>query len=134
PWFLHHWTRGHVPPSRPLLFVLLVVVAFYTLWSTSSTLVASINEHKRLAGWYLAATSVTVVVTYLMARRFGLYGAASSLLVSEFIMNVYVLPEALRLSHDTLPAFMASLLHYPPSLKPSALAARLRRARPEVGV
>jgi len=133
PWFLHHWTRGHLPPSRPLIFVLLIVVAFNTLWTTSSTLVSSINKHQKLAAWYLCATSVTVVVTYLTGRQFGLFGAAASLVISEIIMNLYVLPEALRLSHDTLPEFLASLLQYPPSLTPSALAARLRRQR-EVGV
>jgi O-antigen/teichoic acid export membrane protein len=134
PWFLHHWTRGHVPPSRPLLLVLLVIVAFNTMWTTSSALVASINKHQKLAAWYLVATSFTVVLSYLLARRFGLYGVAVSLVVSELIMNLYVLPEALRLSHDTLPAFLAGLLHYPSSLRPAALAARLRRSRSEVGV
>ena len=73
-----------------------------------------------------------MVITYLLAHRYGLYGAAASLLVSELIMNVYVMPESLRLSHDTFPAFVASLLHYPPSLRPSALMTRLRRTRPQL--
>ncbi len=132
PWFLHRWTGGHVPPSRPLLSVLLLVVVFYSLWATSSTLVAAINKHQRLAAWYLAGTTITVVLTYLLARRYGLYGAAASLLVSELVMNLYVLPESLRLSHDTFPAFFASLLHYPRSLSPSALMARVRRSRPQL--
>lgn len=131
PWFLHHWTGGHVPPSRSLLSILLLVVVFYSLWATSSTLVAAINKHQKLAAWYLAGTSITVVLTYLFARRSGLYGAAASLLVSELIMNLYVLPESLRLSHDTLPAFLSSLLHYPRSLRPTALMARLRRPQLE---
>jgi O-antigen/teichoic acid export membrane protein len=131
PWFLHHWTGGHVPPSRSLLSILLLVVVFYSLWATSSTLVAAINKHQKLAAWYLAGTSITVVLTYLFARRYGLYGAAASLLVSELIMNLYVLPESLRLSHDTLPAFLSSLLHYPRSLRPTALMARLRRPQLE---
>ena len=132
PWFLHHWTGGHVPPSRGLLSILLLVVVLYSLWATSSTLVAAINKHQKMAAWYLTGTSITVVLTYLLAHRYGLYGAAASLLVSELVMNLYVLPESLRLSHDTLPAFLASLLHYPPSLLPSALIARLRRTRPQL--
>ncbi len=85
-----------------------------------------------LAAWYITGTSITFVLSYLLASRYGLYGAAGSLLVSELMMNIYVLPESLRLSHDTLPAFLASLLHYPPSLRPSALMARLRRSRPQL--
>jgi O-antigen/teichoic acid export membrane protein len=47
PWFLSRWTGGHVPPSKGLLAILLVVVIFYTLWSTSSTLMTSTNHHLR---------------------------------------------------------------------------------------
>jgi O-antigen/teichoic acid export membrane protein len=130
PWFLTHWTGGHVPPSRPLLAILLLVVVVYALWSTSSTLATATNQHQRLAAWYVAGTGVTVLFTYFLARRFGLYGAAASLILSEAIMNVYVLPASLRIAHDTFPAFLASLLHYPQSLKPANLLARLSRSKP----
>ena len=127
PWFLNHWTGGHVPPSRRLLAILLLVVIANALWSTSSTLLAAINRHQRLAAWYLFGTSITVVCTYLLAKYLGLYWAAASLLVSELVMNLYVVPTSLRLSHDTFPQFLASMTHYPQSLRPAALIARLRR-------
>ncbi|HEY2040059.1 MAG TPA: lipopolysaccharide biosynthesis protein [Edaphobacter sp.] len=128
PWFLTHWTGGHVPPSRGLLSILLMVVVAYSLWSTSSTLLAAVNKHQKLAAWYLFGTSITVVLTYVLAKYYGLYWAAASLLVSEIVMNMYVLPASLELSHDTFPAFVASMLHYPQSLRPAALMARLRRS------
>jgi O-antigen/teichoic acid export membrane protein len=128
PWFLTHWTGGHVPPSRGLLSILLLVVIANSLWSTSSTLLAAVNRHQKLAAWYLFGTSVTVVLTYVLAKYLGLYWAAASLLVSEIIMDLYVLPASLRLSHDTFEGFFASMLHYPQSLRPGALLARLRRA------
>jgi len=134
PWFLHHWTGGHVPPSRGLLSILLLVVVVYSLWSTSSTLSIATNQHQRLAAWYIVGTGVTVLFTYLLAVRCGLYGAAGSLMISEVIMNLYVLPASLRIAHDTFPAFMASLLHYPLSLKPGVLLAQLRRAKARVDV
>ncbi|WP_187143428.1 hypothetical protein [Terriglobus albidus] len=49
PWFLTHWTHGHVPPSRGLLGILLLVVILFSLWSTSSTLMTSTNQHQKLA-------------------------------------------------------------------------------------
>ena len=141
PTFLHHWTQGKVPPSTGLVSLLLIVVVFYSLWSTSSTLVAAINLHERLALVYTIATALTVGATYIAARYYGLYGAALSLLLSEIIMDAYVLPSALRLTHDTWGGFLASMLHYPPSLRPSAILARLRRTgkpdeapHPEAGV
>lgn len=130
PWFLNHWTGGHVPPSRPLLAILLFGVVLYSLWSTSSTLATAINKHQRLAAWYVSGTGITVVFTYFLARAYGLYGAAASLIVSEAIMNLYVLPASLRIAHDTLPAFLASMVHYPPTLHPKTLLLRLRRSRP----
>jgi O-antigen/teichoic acid export membrane protein len=130
PWFLTHWTGGQVPPSRGLLSILLLVVVCYALWSTSSTLVAATNQHQRLALYYICGTSITIVFTYLLARRFGLYGAAASLLISELIMNTYVLPNSLRMTHDTLRGFLASLFRVPHALHPMALLARLRRSAP----
>jgi len=134
PWFLHHWTGGHVPPSRGLLAILLLVVVVYALWSTSSTLALATNQHQRLAAWYMAGTGIAVVFTYLLARRYGLYGAAESLMISEVMMNLYVLPVSLRISQDTFVGFMASMLQYPSSLRPGALLARIRRARAGVEV
>jgi O-antigen/teichoic acid export membrane protein len=130
PWFLTHWTGGHVPPSRPLLSILLVVVVLYALWSTCGTLMTSTNQHQRLATYYILGTSVACVLCYALARTYGLYGAAASLLISEIVMNLYVVPACLRISRDTLPAFLASMLHYPPSLRPISLLARIRRSKP----
>jgi O-antigen/teichoic acid export membrane protein len=132
PTFLHKWTLGKVPSSPGLVGMLLVVVVFYSLWSTSSTLVAAINLHERLATMYSVATGVTVVVTYFAARRYGLFGAAASLLLSELMMDAYVLPSSLKIAHDTWGGFMGAMLHYPNSLRPKALAARLRWSKGEV--
>ena len=130
PWFLTHWTGGHVPPSRPLLSILLLVVVFYSLWSTSSTLLTSTNQLQKLATYYIIGTSLACFFCYFLALKYGLYGAAASLLVSELVMNLYVVPASLRIAHDTLPAFLASMLHYPPSLRPEMLWARVRRSKP----
>jgi len=128
PWFLHRWTGGHVPPSRGLLSILLAVVIANSLWSTSSTLLQAVNRHQKLAAWYLFGTSITVVLTYFFAKYFGLYWAAAALLVSELVMNLYVLPATLKLSHDTFPEFVAAMFRYPKSLHPAALMARIRRS------
>jgi len=134
PWFLTHWSRGHVPPSRGLLSVLLLVVVFFALWSTSSTLMTATNQHQRMAVVYVVATALTCALCFFFARWKGLYGAAASLLLSELAMNAYVLPASLRIAHDTFPAFMAGMLTYPQSLKPAALLARLRRPKPPLAI
>ena len=127
PWFLTHWTQHKVPPSPQLLFLLLLSVFFYSLWSTSSTLLVAINQHRRLSMNYLFATTVTIILTVIMAKYRGLLGAAASLVLSEMIMDVYVLPASIRISEDTWAGFGRSLLHIPEALRPRALLGRLRR-------
>ena len=127
PWFLNHWTGGHVPPSRGLLSVLLLVVVANTLWATSSTLLAAINRHQKLAAYYILATGLTWILCFALARWYGLYGAAWSLLVAEIVMNMYVVPASLKVSCDTWPGFLASMGRYPSSLRPGAIWLRLRR-------
>ena len=127
PWFLTHWTRHNVPPSPRLLFLLLVSVLLYSLWSTSSTLLAAINQHRRLAMNYIFATGVTIIATVLLAKRYGLLGAAASLILSEALMDLYVLPASLRISQDTWPGFLRAMLHIPQTLTPRILLARLRK-------
>jgi O-antigen/teichoic acid export membrane protein len=130
PWFLTHWTGGRVPPSRGLLGILLLVVVFYALWSTSAGLITSTNQHQRLATYYIIGTSLTCISCYFFARAWGLYGAAASLLIAEIVMNLYVVPASLHIAHDTLPAFLSGLVQYPPSLRPAFLLARIRRSKP----
>ncbi len=127
PWFLTHWTAHKVPPSPRLLFLLLVTVFLYSLWSTSSTLLTAVNQHKRLSVNYMVATGLTIVLTALMAKRYGLLGAAGSLMLSELIMDVYVLPASLRLSQDTWSGFFGAMLDIPEAVRPRALLARLRK-------
>ena len=134
PTFLHKWTLGKVPSSPGLVDLLLVVVVFYSLWSTSSTLVAAINMHERLATVYAIATGCTVVITFFAARQFGLFGAAASLLLSEVVMDVYVLPSSLKIAHDTWGGFLGAMMHYPQTLRPRALWRRVRRRTHEIEV
>ncbi len=127
PWFLTRWTAHKVPPSPRLLFLLLLSVFFFSLWSTSSTLMTAINQHRKLSAYYLVATSVTIVATVVFAKWQGLLGAAASLVLSELIMNVYVLPASLHISEDTWGGFFRSMTHLPEALRPQALLGRLRR-------
>jgi O-antigen/teichoic acid export membrane protein len=129
PQFLHHWTLGKVPADMKLIALLLLVVVLYSLWSTSAVLVSAINQHERLATVYTLATGVTVVVTYFAARAGGLYGAAASLMLAEVVMDVYVLPASLKISHDTWPGFLRAVVQWPASLRPAALVRRLRHLR-----
>ena len=84
---------------------------------------------RRWRAYYIVGTGVTVVVTYFAARYSGLLAAAASLILSELIMNTYVLPASLKVAEDTWGGFMASMFEYPSALRPKELWRRLRRER-----
>ncbi len=132
PTLLHRWTEGKVPPSRGLLAVLLLVVMLYSLWSTSAAMLTATNRHQRLAALFLAATGLTVAVSWAMALRFGLLGAAWSLLLPELIMSAYVLPATLRLAEDHFSSFARNLLHLPAALHPRTLLRRQPSSKPDL--
>ncbi len=124
PPLLHRWTQGKVPPSRGLLAVLLLVVVLYCLWSSSGAMLTATNRHKKLAGIFLLAMGVSLFVTGQAAKHFGMVGAAWSLLLPELLMNSYVLPATLALTHDTVVNFAGSLLDLPSGF---SIARLLRR-------
>ncbi len=133
PWFLTHWTGGHVPPSRG-------PCSASCSSSSSSTpcgppappsLPPSTSIRASRPGMSRARASPSSSPTSSPAR-YGLYGAAASLVLSEVIMNVYVLPNSLRISRDTFPAFLASMTVFPPAIHPRSLLARLSRSKPEL--
>ncbi len=129
PFFLPRWTHHKVPPSPGLLFVLMISVLFYSGWSTSSTLLQATNRHQGLARIYIVGTGLTVIVTYFLAKNYGLMAAASSLILSELIMNAYVLPASLKLAEDTWSGFMTAMFAFPSALRPARLLRRIRRER-----
>jgi O-antigen/teichoic acid export membrane protein len=128
PSFLHHWTDGQVPPSRPLLTILLACVVLNSLWSTSSTLVAAINQHQDLARAFMFATVLSVLLTFPLAEQFGLDGAAFALLFCEAIMNLNVLPNSLRLAEDSMKPFLGSLFDMPQTGIAARLMQRVKQA------
>ena len=129
PWFMVRWTQHKIPPSPGLLFMLMISVLFYAGWSTSSTLLTAINRHQTLAKYYIFGTGVTVVATYFAAKYSGLLAAAASLILSEVIMNTYVLPASLKVAEDTWGGFLGAMFEYPKALRPGELLRRLRGER-----
>ena len=83
PWSLTHWTSGHVPPSRPLLSILLLVVVLYARRVHQRHVDSrAINQHQRLATYYIIGTRSHLRVLLLFCSVPGdFYGAAASLLI-----------------------------------------------------
>jgi len=117
PWFIDHWTGKRLPAEPWLLLFLLLGVAANALWSTSSAVQVATNRHQGLALRYLVANALVLPLVWISAREQGLVAVAAALIAAELVMNTYVLPDSLKRTHDTIGAFLGSLMHVPPTLR-----------------
>lgn len=109
PWLIRVWTHRSIVPGRPLLALMLLAVVINSFWMTSSTLLAAINRHQRLALYYLIGTSSSLLLALYLTRIWGVDGAAVSMLISELVMVTYVFPTTLALVEDTPKAFALAM-------------------------
>lgn len=109
PWLIRLWTHYKVSPGRDLLGLLLLGVVINSFWLTSSTLLAAINRHQKLALLYLIGTSASLVLAIYLTRVWGLDGAAGAMLLNEMVMVYYVFPTTLALVGDTPGAFVRAM-------------------------
>jgi len=104
------WTNGVVNAPLELLYILLVVMIGYSIWSTCSSVLLATNRHRRLAGVYLGGTIVALLAAVPLTIAFGLAGTAVALLAIDATTVVYAFPAALRVVEDRPGEFLRALL------------------------
>jgi O-antigen/teichoic acid export membrane protein len=107
------WTMHKFATDPVLLDLMLLLVLFSSLWSTSSVTLSATNRHQRLAMVYLTATSISLVCAYVLAGIFGLHGVAVALMAGEIFMAAHVLRASLAFLGDTFSGFFGSMLSIP---------------------
>ncbi len=113
PTIWRRWTVHKFATDSVLLDLMLLLVLFSSLWSTSSVALSATNRHQRLAATYLTATMLSLVCAYILATKFGLHGVAVALMAGEIFMAVHVLRASLAFLGDTFSGFTAALFSIP---------------------
>ncbi len=113
PTIWRHWTVNQFATDSVLLDLMLLLVFFSSLWSTSSVALAATNRHQKLAATYMIATSCSLGVAWVMAHYFGLRGVAYALIGGEIFMASNVLRASLKFLGDTFSGFTTSMLSIP---------------------
>jgi O-antigen/teichoic acid export membrane protein len=117
PFIYTHWTRHAVAFNPGCFQVLLIVSVLGSLWYISSVAPMSANLHLPIALSCLLMTCLTLSAASVLTRWYGLNGAVTSLLLSDFAMCGIALRAALRQTHDTARDFFGSVFRIP--LKPA---------------
>ncbi|WP_198355466.1 lipopolysaccharide biosynthesis protein [Sphingomonas sp. MA1305] len=90
PWLIGIWSHGVIRPSHLLVAILAMSVLAHAVWYYGVTLLSTTRNHMALPRPILVVTVGGLVVCYLLARRWGLEGAAGGLLVAEVTLAVLV--------------------------------------------
>jgi len=108
-----HWTVNKFATDSVLLDLMLLLVFFSSLWSTSSVALAATNRHQKLAATYMIATTCSLGAAWVLAHSFGLRGVAYALIGGEIFMASNVLRSSLKFLGDTFSGFTSSMLSLP---------------------
>ena len=120
---LSAWTGDSVPYMPALLYLLLATAVIEGTWTASAVVMLGSGKHHRIAGAYLIGAAVSIALAIASMPRFGVEGAAASLLVVATLMAPYVIGKSLALTGDSLPRFAAVVLR--PPLPPSPFGKRV---------
>jgi O-antigen/teichoic acid export membrane protein len=110
------WTHGSVVFDPALFYTLLVVVVADSLWYASSATSLACNAHQRIAGVYLAGTTASLLLAYLLVSKIGLVGPAIALLAVDIVMTRYVLRDSLTILRETPSGFLREVCS-PPNIR-----------------
>jgi O-antigen/teichoic acid export membrane protein len=73
-----------------LVYVLTIVMTLHGLWTPPSNLILAMNQHHRYTYAYLLFSASSIIVSYILARSYGAFGAGVSLLFLELAMFILV--------------------------------------------
>ncbi len=114
PFVYHIWIRNAVTFDAACFHVLVLAAIANALWYTSSVVPMSTNVHHRIAFAYLAGTSISLGLAYVLIHALGIVGAALALLLINASMLWLVLQTALRQVQDTLREFIVAMFTLAP--------------------
>lgn len=125
-WLVALVTRDTVVVQGPLLLILLVGAVFEVAWTTGGQILFATNRHQRVALIYTAASAASLGLAYVLVSRWGVDGAAWSVLAVSVVMLGVMLRASLRATGDSVGAWTRSLID--PRELPRAIAAMRSRS------
>lgn len=108
----HLWLGSAVVYNNFLFQGLLLVAVFSALWGVSSTVLVAVNAHMRMGLIFVAVNAAGIGIMWLISTHFGMQSVVFPMFLVELILLVSVLPQALKISQDSLSAFFKSILWF----------------------
>jgi O-antigen/teichoic acid export membrane protein len=113
---LHFWTNQTIGFNSILFSSFLVSMMLSSLWSTSSFLAYSINQHTKQSLIFLMSSILSCIATYVLILSFSFSAAAIGLVLGDIIMLYYVFTKNKAILNESTSTFLQNIFKFP-SLK-----------------
>lgn len=108
-WFYEIWTNKFLNPPKAMWNIFIIGIGFNSIWWTAIIIFQAFNKpyYFTIPGTIMAL--ISVFITYLLSKNFGLTGAAIGSFTLDFILAFYVLPQGLSWLDETMGSFTKGL-------------------------
>lgn len=86
PSVLHVWSKGRIAFDSDLMLLAMVYAAVAGCWHVARVLLLSTNRHAHLAWQFLAASTLSLPLGWVLCRSIGIPGAMAAMLAGEAVM------------------------------------------------
>jgi len=108
------WTHDKVQMNELLFGLLLGAALFNAFWNTPFQVAYATNRYQKIAIAYLIIYGVlSVSIAYFMIMEYGVVGAGLTVMLTEFLMAIYIGKEALKLTNERLFSWAIYILSPP---------------------
>ncbi len=106
-WIARLWLGPKVQVDPTVLMALVVVTVLSVVWNASSVVMSAINAHARLGALYVLANGACMALAWWLTPTLQWWGLLPMLVLAELVLLLWVFPQVLRLTGDTVGQFLA---------------------------
>ena len=110
PIFYDKWTHNALHPPSSMWYIFYIGIVLNSLWWTGLSVFWAFNKPGGFTFAGLIGAVISVAISFVLAKYFGLIGAAIGSLSLEVVMVIYILPASCKLLQQSLKTFLRELL------------------------
>jgi O-antigen/teichoic acid export membrane protein len=127
PTIIDIWTAGKVKMEYGFFLLMLISAVPNNLWTISSVVLISINKHAKLAAFYIAISTFSLMIAVYFIPVLGLIAIPVSLSLTDLCMLYYSLKLSFRVVDDDFKGFSIEVISKNNSQKIVNMLSSLRR-------
>lgn len=95
-WFYQIWTNNQISVSHIVWNIMSIGILFNAMWLTSSVIFRALNDPQKFTIFGFISAIVSIILSYLLSKYFGLVGAAFGSISLDILMAFLVLPYSFK--------------------------------------